>query len=95
MKRQDRVDSKKLEKYFKITEKALKMAKDNVNSRRRKAGEEILMMASSYFEDAKYFRKKGEYVNAFACLNYAHGWLDTGSRLGIFDVTDSNIFVIK
>ena len=89
------VDSGKLEKYFRITEKALKMAKDNVNSRRKKAGEEILMMASSYFEDAKYFRNKGEYVNAFACLNYAHGWLDTGSRLGIFNVTDSNIFVIK
>ncbi len=87
--------SERLKKYFTLTEKALDMAKKNINAERKKEAEEITKMASCYLDDAKYFEKKGHYVNAFACLNYAHGWLDTGSRLGIFDVKDSNLFVIK
>lgn len=85
----------RLQKYFSITEKALAEAKKHINKERAKEAEEITKMASCYLDDAKYFEKKGHYVNAFACLNYAHGWLDAGSRLGIFDVKDSNLFVIK
>jgi hypothetical protein len=34
-------------------------------------------------------------VNAFAALNYAHGWLDAGARLGLFDVDhDSTLFTV-
>ena len=41
------------------------------------------------------FKKKGDYVTAFAALNYAHGWLDAGARLGIFDVDgDSTLFTV-
>ena len=39
-------------------------------------------------------KKKGNIVNAFAALNYAHGWLDAGARLGIFDVHDSKLFTV-
>lgn len=42
-------------------------------------------MAESYYADAKHFYEKGKYVDAFACVNYAHGWLDAGVRFGIFD----------
>jgi len=28
-------------------------------------------------------------------LNYAHGWLDSGVRLGVFDVTDRDLFTVK
>lgn len=85
----------RLKKYFAITEKALSEAKKHINRDKKQDAEEIISMASCYVEDAKYFEKQGHYVNAFAALNYAHGWLDTGARLGIFDVKDSNLFVIK
>jgi uncharacterized protein len=52
-------------------------------------------MASRYYEDAKFFEKKGDIVTAFAALNYAHGWLDAGARLGLFDVGhDSRLFTV-
>ena len=35
-------------------------------------------MVSNYLSDAGHFRDRGDFVNAFACLNYAHGWLDSG-----------------
>ena len=37
------------------------------------------------------FAKKGDLVTAFAALNYAHGWLDAGARLGFFDVGKDNV----
>jgi len=53
-------------------------------------------MARSYFEDARHFRAKGDFVNAFACVNYAHGWLDAGARLGLFDVgADDTLFTLS
>ena len=38
--------------------------------------------------------KKGDYINSFAALNYAHGWLDSGARLKIFNVKDTNLFTV-
>jgi len=92
---QDRITKSKLNKYFSITEKALKIAKKKINHKREEEAKEILEMVSAYLNDAKYFQEKGDYVNSFACLNYAHGWLDTGARLGIFKVRDNNLFIIK
>lgn len=52
-------------------------------------------MAKAYFEDAKHFFDEEDYVNAFACVNYAHGWLDAGARLGLFDVgEDDELFTL-
>ncbi len=98
MKREKKIDivcNRRLEKYFSITERALKKASKKINKIRKRDAEIVLDMAERYFSDAAYFRKQGHYVNAFGCLNYAHGWLDAGSRLGLFDVTDSNLFVVK
>jgi len=86
---------RRLEKYFSITEKALDIAKKNINKNKEKEAKEILEMATCYLTDAKYFEKEEHYVNAFACINYAHGWLDSGVRLGIFNVKDNNLFVVK
>jgi len=47
-------------------------------------------MAQAYFQDANHFLEQGDYVNSFACVNYAHGWLDAGARLGLFDVGKDN-----
>ncbi len=52
---------------------------------------DFLHMATSYFSDAKHFAEKGDHVNAFACVNYAHGWLDAGARLGLWDVQGDDV----
>ena len=85
----------KLKKYFEVTGKALAAAKEAINQKKKRDATEILDMASRYYEDAKWFEKQGHYVNACASLNYAHGWLDAGSRLGFFKVKYSKLFVIK
>jgi hypothetical protein len=48
-------------------------------------------MAQRYYADAQHFAEKGDTVTAFAALNYAHGWLDAGARLGLFDVGRDNV----
>ena len=52
-------------------------------------------MVGNYISDAKYFEKQEDFVNCFAALNYAHGWLDSGVRLNVFDVKDDKLFTIK
>ena len=87
----------KLERYFDVTSRALKKVKivKEVKIDVKKSAEDFLDMAKRYFEDAKHFRDKGDIVTAFAALNYAHGWLDAGARLGLFDVGgDSELFTV-
>jgi len=89
------ITTEKLEKYFSVTEKALSMAKKSGNrtdlvSER----EDMLDMIERYIKDARHFYGKKDFVNAFAALNYAHGWLDCGARIGIFDVHDSKLFTV-
>ena len=86
---------RKLGKYFSLTSSALKIAEKSVVKGKQKQAEEIFRMVSDYLSDAKYFEKNGNFVNAFAALNYAHGWLDAGVRLDVFDVTDGKLFTIK
>ena len=61
---------------------------------KEKQAREIIKMVECYLEDAKYFEKQKHYVNAFACLNYAHGWIDSGARLKIFNVKDNKLFTV-
>ncbi len=88
----------KLEKYFKLTEEALKKArnsKENLNlSKIKNAREDFLDMAERYFDDAHHFSEKGDKVNAFAAVCYAHAFLDAGARLGLFNVKDSRLFMV-
>ena len=92
---ENKITKEKLEKYFKLTSKALEEAKKNVVQGKKKDADEIVDMVSNYFSDAEHFRKKDDFVNAFAAINYAHGWLDSGVRLGIFDVKDDKLFTVK
>ncbi|MCX6748882.1 MAG: DUF357 domain-containing protein [Candidatus Pacearchaeota archaeon] len=89
------ITNAKLKKYFSVTEKAFSIAKKNIAKTKESEAREILNMVDCYLQDAKWFEKQGNLVNSFAALNYAHGWLDSGSRLGIFDVKDNKLFVIK
>jgi hypothetical protein len=89
------ITKEKLEKYFKLTSKALKHVRKNIIKGKEKEAREIIEMVSNYLSDAKYFRKKKDFVNSFAALNYAHGWLDSGVRLDIFNVKDDKLFTVK
>jgi hypothetical protein len=89
------ITEEKLKKYFDTTEKSLKIAKENIIKKKTKQAKEIILMVENYLSDAKYFELKGDFVNAFAAINYAHGWLDSGVRLEIFNVKDDKLFTIK
>jgi hypothetical protein len=57
--------------------------------------EDFLQMAEAYYDDGEHFFAQGDLVNAFACVNYAHGWLDAGARLGLWDVEeDDQLFTL-
>lgn len=91
----NKINKQKLDRYFKITGKALSIAKKAINKKQERKAVEILDMAERYYNDARWFQDKSDWVNAFAALSYAHGWLDVGSKLELFKVKDSRLFVIK
>ena len=81
-----------------LTERALGKAAIAVPQRShlRKVAEDFVVMARAYCADAKHFREKGELDKALANINYAHGWLDAGARLGLFDVGgDDQLFTLS
>jgi hypothetical protein len=88
------ISPERLAKYFAITEEALAAAKGAVVPERHTQALEALDMAERYVSDAHHFHERGDDVLAFAALNYAHGWLDAGARLGLFDVHDSRLFTV-
>jgi uncharacterized protein len=89
------IERELLDKYFKITSEALKKVKVSKKDEKRiKEADDFLDMAERYFSDAKYFEEKGNLVLAFGALNYAHGWLDAGARIGLFKVKDSRLFTV-
>lgn len=91
---QNKITEEKIIKYFDLTSKALKIAKNSIEKSRQKEAKEIILMVECYLSDSKHFKEKNDYVNSFACLNYAHGWLDSGARLKIFNVTDNKLFTV-
>jgi len=89
------ITDEKLERYFKITKEALDMVNANPMAEKRKdQADDFLDMAQRYYDDAKHFKEKGDYVLAYGALNYAHGWLDAGARIGLFKVKDSRLFTV-
>lgn len=92
--KKDKITKEKIDKYRTLTTKALAIAKKSIAKSKNKEAKEIIEMVSCYLSDSKHFETKGDYINTFAALNYAHGWLDAGARLKIFDVTDDSLFTI-
>ena len=89
------ISERKIKKYFDLTGEALEIVKDSVIEGKEIPAKEIIDMVSNYLEDAKHFFDNGKWVDAFAALNYAHGWLDSGVRLGVFEVDDDRLFTVK
>jgi len=92
---ENEITSKKIQKYKKLTKKALDIAKNSIIKGKEIYAQEIFEMVENYISDAEHFENKKDLVNAFAALNYAHGWIDAGVRLDIFDVDESKLFTIK
>lgn len=91
------ITTEKLNKYFDVTGRALKKLKQIIPQKTHldKISKDYLNMAQNYYKDAGHFKEKGDWINAFAALNYAHGWLDAGARLGLWDVEhDSILFTV-
>jgi hypothetical protein len=85
------ITDEKLTKYLGITKQALDKAKKAFSG---PEAEIIWDMANRYYQDADHFRIKGDIVNSFAAVNYSHGWLDCGARLGFFKVKDNKLFTV-
>mgnify|MGYP001563018075 CR=1 FL=1 len=90
----DHVTRELLARYFGVARNALDEAKNSpenveINDSTRN---HFIATVEAYLKDAKHFEERGDFVNAFAALNYAHGWLDAGAKLGIFDVNNSKLF---
>lgn len=92
---QSSITEEKLEKYYSISSKALTIIKSSITKGRESEAKEILEMVECYLKDSKHFQKNNNYINAFACINYAHGWIDCACRLKIFKVNDSKIFAVS
>ena len=54
----------------------MKNAKKSFAKRKENYVREIIEMVENYLSDAKHFEEKQDFVNSFAAINYAHGWLD-------------------
>lgn len=93
--KQDKITKEKIDKYFSVTKTALEQVRKNIIKGKEKYAKEIIEMAENYISDAEHFESKGDFVNSFAALNYAHGWIDSGVRLDVFDVKDNKLFTIK
>lgn len=60
----------------------------------RKVADDFSTMAQAYYDDGKFFLEQEDKVNALACFSYGHAWLDAGVKLGVFKVSDENLFTI-
>jgi hypothetical protein len=90
----DKITPEKIKKYREITQKAFKIAKESIAKTKEKEASEIIEMVSCYLKDSLHFEKNGDLVNTFGAIYYAHGWLDCGARLKIFEVFDDKLFTI-
>lgn len=76
----------KVEKYLKKAEKLF----ENLEYEETQKNMKFHEMTFAYYNDAKYFYEKKEYINALASLEYAEGWLDAGKFIGIFREKNNN-----
>ena len=88
------ISTERLDKYFAVTGKALEEVKKAIDDSRKEQALDFLDMAQRYYDDAGHFREQGDWVLAFAALNYAHGWLDAGARIRLFKVNDDQLFTV-
>ena len=81
------ISDARIQKYIGLTAKALDKVSiiDKLGTDNHSKAEDILAMVKAYHSDAKFFLEEGRGDDAFAAVNYAHGWIDCGVRLGYLD----------
>ena len=81
------ISNARIQKYIELTAKALDKVSiiDKLGTDNHSKAEDILAMVKAYHSDAKFFLEEGRGDDAFAAVNYAHGWIDCGVRLGYLD----------
>ena len=86
----------KVEKYEKLTAKALKeiKIKKGLTDSEKAIALDFLSMTKNYFNDAKYFKEQRNLLTSLAAFSYAHAWLDAGVRAHLFDATDDQLFTL-
>ena len=86
----------KVEKYQATTKKGIEKIKikSNLNIDQQKIANDFLSMANNYYNDAKFFKEKGDLLTSLASFSYAHAWLDAGVRAHLFDATDDQLFTL-
>ena len=91
------ITDERMKKYLDTTGRAINKVKIAAppKSHFNKLANDFMAMAMSYYEDAKAFSTDGNYVLAYGAVNYSHGWLDAGARMGLFDVDeDDQLFTL-
>lgn len=88
--------TQKLEKYLSLTKEALDKIKfsDKLSEEQSKQARDLLNLSNCYFDDALHFKEKGDLVNAYGAVCYAHCFLDVGARIKLFDVDDNRLFMV-
>ncbi|MFA5303978.1 MAG: DUF357 domain-containing protein [Candidatus Nanoarchaeia archaeon] len=56
-----------------------------------KAFKELYDSAIAYYEDSKHFFMKKKYVQSFEALMISWAYLDSGLKLGVFELTDESM----
>ena len=81
------ISRERIERYLALTAEALEKVEipTVAGSDARAQAEDMRGMARAYHSDAQHFLAAGRGDDAFAAVNYAHGWLDAGVRLGLLD----------
>lgn len=83
------VSRERVQRYLSLAEDALEEVDGSFDGGR---GEDLHGLASSYVADARHWVDEDELVLAYGALNFAHGLLDAGVRVGVFDVHDPELF---
>ena len=81
------ISRERIERYLALTAEALEKVEipTVAGSDARAQAEDMLGMARAYPSDAQHVLAAGRGDDAFAAVNYAHGWLAAGVRLGLLD----------
>ncbi|MCW1296199.1 MAG: DUF357 domain-containing protein [Candidatus Parvarchaeota archaeon] len=72
----------KVEKEIRKIREAMK----EIKSSESEEAKDLFDLAKRYFEDAEYFFKNEQYIEAFEAITISWTYLDSGLRLKIFSV---------
>jgi len=81
----------RIEKYFELTKKAIRIAKEAKKNEKEKA-KKCIEMCEAYYNDAKHFYEHGKLDLALAAISYAHAWLDVAAYFKYIEVYDNKLF---